>query len=314
MEINKLKEMSFDELRMVYKGHLQKLNISKSTISTAYTDTFYLWRHCGSKLFWDVVLSSDFEIVAKKFLIEALSERTSGNSDSLVNGYVSHLRRFRSFIVHNNEHIISDIAILPIKLGTSVKREVPLPSVEQVEYYLDKWKRLENYTLQEEALNKLFHKLCPQNEAIEDILLKCSTLNDFYSTNIFSIYPVAQHILNLHIDRRLFDGDETLVDDIKIVKIGDKTKNFYSFATKYCSHHNPKDYPIYDSYVDAVLKYFKVVSGFSNFSSSDLKNYSCFKNILCEFKKFYKLDNYNLKQIDQYLWQLGKDYFPKRYK
>jgi len=25
------------------------------------------------------------------------------------------------------------------------------------------------------------------------------------------------------------------------------------------------------------------------------------------------LDKYNLKQIDQYLWLLGKDYFPKTY-
>jgi hypothetical protein len=33
--------------------------------------------------------------------------------------------------------------------------------------------------------------------------------------------------------------------------------NFYSFATKYCSHHKPEMYPIYDSYVDKMLGYFK---------------------------------------------------------
>ena len=32
--------------------------------------------------------------------------------------------------------------------------------------------------------------------------------------------------------------------------INGKKKNLYSFASKYCSHHNPEAYPIYDSYVD----------------------------------------------------------------
>ncbi|UTW70364.1 hypothetical protein KHA80_07545 [Anaerobacillus sp. HL2] len=46
--------------------------------------------------------------------------------------------------------------------------------------------------------------------------------------------------------------------------IGEKKKNFYSFATKYCSHHNPLDYPIYDSYVDEVLRHFRNRDGFSD--------------------------------------------------
>lgn len=45
-----------------------------------------------------------------------------------------------------------------------------------------------------------------------------------------------------------------------------------------------------------------------------LKNYSQFKNILIQFKKFYGIDEYNLKDIDRYIWQLGKKYFPKNYK
>lgn len=72
--------------------------------------------------------------------------------------------------------------------------DVPNPSIEQVEIYLTKWDGLENYHLQEDALNKLFFELCPKNTDVIDILLKASTFNDFYSTNIFSIYPVAKHI------------------------------------------------------------------------------------------------------------------------
>ena len=52
---------------------------------------------------------------------------------------------------------------------------------------------------------------------------------------------------------------------------------------------------------------------FENFTKDDLKNYTRFKEILISFKKFYNIDQYNLKDIDRYLWQLGKEYFPKNY-
>lgn len=193
------------------------------------------------------------------------------------------------------------------------KQKIPTPSIKQVNKYLKKWDSLENYHLQEEALDKLFIELCPKNTKIEDILIKCATLNDFYSTNIFSIYPVAKHILSLTIDKRLAKGDSSLVDDIKMVKIKGVKKNFYSFATKYCSHHNPLDYPIYDNYVEKVLMYFKRKDNFTEFQLKELKDYKRFKEILIEFRSFYKLDQFNLKEIDKYIWQLGKEYFPKKY-
>lgn len=134
--------------------------------------------------------------------------------------------------------------------------------------------QLENYHLQENALDKLFVTLCPKNTDISDVLLKVSSLNDFYSTNI------------------------------------------YSFASKYCSHHNPKHFPIYDSYVDKVLCYFRNLKKFPafKFKNSDLKDYAKFKEILIAFRSIYGLDKFNLKEIDKYLWQFGKRHFPKKYK
>ena len=40
-----------------------------------------------------------------------------------------------------------------------------------------------------------------------------------------------------------------------------------------------------------------------------LKNYSIFKEILIKFRSKYKLEKYSLKEIDQYIWLLGKEYF-----
>ena len=71
----------------------------------------------------------------------------------------------------------------------SVKVNVPNPSSEQIEFYLRAWDELENYHLQEDALDKLFFQMCPENVEMSDILLKVVALNDFYSTNIFSVYP-----------------------------------------------------------------------------------------------------------------------------
>lgn len=192
-------------------------------------------------------------------------------------------------------------------------KRIPKPSSREVEKYLRKWDSLENYVLQERALNKLFHDVCAENIDIRDILLKCSTLNDFYSTNIYSTFPVAKHILELKIDDRLKSGDLSLVNDIAIVEIGGKKKNFYSFASKYCSHHNPKAFAIYDSYVEKCLAYFNKHDKFSDFRKQDLRDYRIFNKALVDFKHHYGLDNYGLKEIDQYLWQLGKEYFPNKY-
>ncbi|WPC38318.1 hypothetical protein PQQ32_02320 [Brachyspira hyodysenteriae] len=204
---------------------------------------------------------------------------------------------------------------------------IPKPSIEEVESYLKKWHSLEHYDCQEKALNKLFFELCPDNKDISSILIKVATLNDFYSTNIYRIFDVAKHIESLNhienkssVDERLNNGNEdvSLVDDIKKVTMINKDNeekeiNFYSFATKYCSHHKPEYYPIYDKYVDVILRYFRREDNFYKFKNDDLKEYCQFKNIITQFMKFYKLDNYTFKEIDMYLWQLGKYYFGDEY-
>ena len=98
MDISKLKEMPYDELRVLYKQLLHSLNISKATINTASVDTFYLWRKDSKTLFWDTVLSNDFESEARSRLLKTLSEHSSGNVNALVSGYLSHLRKFRLYI------------------------------------------------------------------------------------------------------------------------------------------------------------------------------------------------------------------------
>lgn len=202
------------------------------------------------------------------------------------------------------------------------------PSVEQVRKYLKKWdealnfqgkladepqrNNLKKYVLQERILTKLFETY-PENTEMDDVLIKVCILNDFYSTNILSTFVVAQHIVDLNIDRRLAARDLTLVNDIARVSVNsEKTINFYSFATKYCSHHFPCDYPIYDRFVEEMLMHFKRADTFYRFKKEDLKHYPKYYEILEKFIEYYGLGVFSLKEIDRYLWQAGKEYFPNR--
>ena len=85
-------------------------------------------------------------------------------------------------------------------------------------------------------------------------------------------------------------------------------------AAKCAKRPRKVDYPIYDSYVEKVLNYFRDVDGFSAFSNEKLKEFLSFKKILLQFRQFYNMGKYNLKDIDRYLWLFGKEKVPKSYK
>ncbi|MEX1376796.1 MAG: hypothetical protein AB1Z23_04880 [Eubacteriales bacterium] len=191
---------------------------------------------------------------------------------------------------------------------------LPTPCREEVKKYLSLWDSSEIYTSPDSALKKLFTQTYPNNSCMDEILIKVSCLNDFYGTNIYDTFSVAKHILSLNIDDKLQNGFISLVDDMAFVKMKDgKTKRFYSFATKYCHHHSPLAFPIYDSYVDKVLRYFKKTDMFFDFKNDDLRDYRKYTDILNRFKSYYEIENFNVKEIDIYLWQLGKEHFPSAY-
>ena len=188
------------------------------------------------------------------------------------------------------------------------------PSIERVNYWINEWEHTQGYPEQESALNKLFGELCPYNNSLDDILIKACTLNDFYSTNIYKVFDVAAIIQEMEIDERLNSDeiDTNLVDELVENTKRCTGRSIYSFATKYCSHHRPDLYPIYDSYVDILLRYYRDHNniGFT-FSNSELKTYSSFCYIEDDFKDKYGLQGFNAKEIDKFLWQEGKKCFPQ---
>ena len=188
-----------------------------------------------------------------------------------------------------------------------LKAIIPMPCVKEVNYWLDQWKTsLTNakYRAQEAAIN-LILKQYPNNNRIDEVLVKACCINDFYSTSIFSIYPVAAQILKIKdIDKRLKDGDKTLVKDIATCN---PPRENYSFATKYCSHHNP-NFPLFDKYVKGMLVEVNKTHSFASFTQTALHNYETFYNVIQEFIKHFGLTKFTLKEIDIYLWLAGKHY------
>ena len=192
------------------------------------------------------------------------------------------------------------------------------PTKENVDKWCNIWDQTQDYLETETALTKLFTELCPKNEHLNDILIKVCTLNDFYSTNIYKVLDVSRIIKNLKIDNRLKNDerDTGIVTDINEAVQLKTGKSVYSFASKYCSHHKPDLYPIYDYYVDILLRYYRDNDRDTDeekrfiFADRELKEYGTFCEVEEKFKKRYGL-KCGAKQLDKFLWQVGKKHFPR---
>ncbi len=212
--------------------------------------------------------------------------------------------------MQNSSQNISDKAPKERKIRNSkANLNIATPNQSEMQKWIGLWSEQSNS--QESALHKLFHRTYPRNNDLDEVLVKVATLNDFYSTNIFNVFAVAKHILGIpSIDLRLQSGDESLVNEIANVIVNGKARNFYSFATKFCAHHNDKDYAIFDSYVEQMLWHFQKCNRFGDFVREDLRDYAKFKKALNDFRTFYTL-KCDLKQLDRYLWLAGKSHFAR---
>lgn len=160
----------------------------------------------------------------------------------------------------------------------------------------------------ENALSKLFQQY-PKNTALDEVLIKVATLNDIYRTSIWATYYVAEHIVELNIDPLIAAGMPEIVNPIALIRIGNKPRNNYSFATKYCAWHNPTAYPIYDGYVGQILLAYSKKDQFDSFYQYELWDYPRFKRIVENFRSFYNLTPFGFKDLDKFLWLEGKDLF-----
>lgn len=184
--------------------------------------------------------------------------------------------------------------------------ELVRPSEALVQAYRD---RFETVFGSSESAIRLLCERFPNNQSFEDVLLKSIVINTLYATQIRAIVPVATHIVSLKIDDRLNRGAPEVVDEVALVTIKGKTRRNYSFATKYCSFHNPSAYPIYDGFVNKLLNQYQRRDRFSSLPLGDLKEYIRFKQVLNDFAEFYGLSHVDAKELDVFLWGYGREVF-----
>ncbi len=194
------------------------------------------------------------------------------------------------------------------------------PSDTEVKRWLKEWDGMSRYTLQEEALS-LIVDTCKGNTSLKCILAKVMALDSFYSTNLYYQIEMAERIKSISdFDDRVQRGDLSLVENISVLEYEKeiekekvcKTKNCISFASKYCNWHNKEAYPIYDSYVRDVLAYLRTTFTKLNYDPKKLTEYVHFHAAIEEIREVYNL-HYSMKDMDRYLWTLGKKCFPKQY-
>lgn len=162
-------------------------------------------------------------------------------------------------------------------------------------------------------LERLFR--ASSNADFDAVYLKCTVLNDFYSTRIPSdeLAKIAKQIVMNHalIDAWLSAGED---DAVKTIRSFGGRRN-YSFATKYANWHNHLDFPIYDSFVCELLCCLRqcAISNLFN-KKEDLKDYACFRKVLQKVVSHFNLtfckdpngkDGINYKLLDKFLWALS---------
>jgi hypothetical protein len=180
---------------------------------------------------------------------------------------------------------------------------LPTPTIRLVLAASDQFNR--DLAIPESALRQLLEQF-PKNTDNSHVLLKVVALDRLYATNIFDVWTVSSHITELKIDQRLANGAPGLVDLIANAPVAIKPRKNYSFATKYCSWHNPAAYPIYDKNVSDSLLAYNAQDPFSTFGYDDIRIYDTFVKVITDFRDHYDLASVTFKQIDKFLWAQGK--------
>jgi len=94
-------------------------------------------------------------------------------------------------------------------------------------------------------LEQLFSRY-RNNTVKSEVLEKVNILNRLYSTRLYSIEAMTEQILGLKSFDSLLDaGSVDAAESIMECNHEGKSRSTFSFASKYCSWHDPDAYPIY---------------------------------------------------------------------
>ena len=186
------------------------------------------------------------------------------------------------------------------------------PTKQEFDKYIEIWN--EKYDNEfndynhELVLDCVFVDYNNSNKAIKEMYIKCVLLDKLYGTNIKYMDGLIKHLSSIeNFEQMLQSGNPELVNIMKRVKKdNNKVINYLSFASKYCRRYNPTAFPIYDSIVKDILKYYMHTTNFYIGNKVDFNDYCQYKNVVDQFIKAHPfVENYVM--LDRYLWTMGKE-------
>lgn len=186
------------------------------------------------------------------------------------------------------------------------------PSPEYVSEVLQDYPK-DHYGFEDKFFEKWLIKKYPKNDELNAVFAKLTLLDTLYSTNIRSAEARLKIVNFIYesegFDERLKKGDTSLVSELTQQTKKLTGRECYSFSTKYCSLHNRDKFPIYDSFVDKKLHAYNAKYNFlgSKMSKNFLKNYTNLVQVIDKFRVHFKLEEFNYRAIDRFLWTLGKE-------
>lgn len=188
-----------------------------------------------------------------------------------------------------------------------------MPDVDVVKYFSNVFDI--NYHKTENELKSLF----ASEPTAEIISNRVHRLNAIYHTRLggdqmevlVSQLQGAGHVF----EDRIKSGDSDVIEII--ARYGGR--NWFVFATKYCSFVKPEFYPIYDGLIGSVLEKFEEKLHF--IKSKEVKSkkplkleryrnkcdYVSIKTVIDDFKNLPKLKGCTYRDIDKFLWLVGKN-------
>ena len=161
----------------------------------------------------------------------------------------------------------------------------------------------------------------PDNNDIEIVAMKIGVIDVTNSTRLFqykqniSLYDIAELIVNRINDfnKRIEDGDITLISEISRKTKSLYNRNLFSFASKYCHYHNRflyqnDDFSIYDTIVRK-----KLPECFTDITESILENwretsnYEAYNKYIEKKLNELKITiNNRRRKFDHYFWYLNR--------
>ena len=193
--------------------------------------------------------------------------------------------------------------------------ELPTPTIALVNAAAENFDK--DYKIVEESLGELFGRY-HENTDLSHVLWKVALLNPLYQLHIPAYSPDIPDLLDVaryinsnaqEIDSALTLGSPEIVYKITSVSVpGKNHRYYYSFATKFCSWHNPDSYPIWDSHVDNYLWTLREQGRFADAAfvhHQSLYDYPTFFRIMTAFRREFGLESLSFKQIDKFLYLDG---------